>query len=121
MFRTHLFGAPSIIVYTPTVNKFVLYSADKFIQEWPTVELVGQTSLAGVHGKAHKRIRRFVTNSINAPEALNRIAALVQPRMVTALQSWAQMGKIKARVETQKVFNYENIFGYTTNICGFLS
>jgi len=115
MFRTHLFGAPSIIVYTPIVNKFVLYSADKFIQEWPTVELVGRTSLAGVHGKAHKRIRRFVTNSINAPEALNRIAALVQPRMVSALQSWAQMGKIKARVETQKVFNYENIFGYTTN------
>jgi cytochrome P450 len=106
MFRTHLFGSPSIIVYTPTIHKFVLYSEDKFKAEWPTIELMGRNSLVAVHGKAHIRVRNFVTNAINRPDALNRIAALVQPRMVAALQSWAQMGKIKARFETQKVFIY---------------
>jgi ent-kaurenoic acid hydroxylase len=62
--------------------------------------------MAAVHGKAHTRVRSFVTNAINRPDALNRIAALVQPRMVIALRSWAQMGKINARFETQKVFNF---------------
>lgn len=105
MFRTHLFGAPSIIVYTPAVNKFVLFSDSNFKQEWPTVELMGVTSMVAVHGKAHTRVRKFVTNAINRPDALSRIAALVQPHIVTALRSWAEMGKIKAKVETQKVFN----------------
>jgi hypothetical protein len=66
--------------------------------------------MAAVHGKAHTRVRSFVTNAINRPDALNRIAALVQPRMVIALRSWAQMGKINARFETQKVFIYILIY-----------
>ncbi|CAI8596139.1 unnamed protein product [Vicia faba] len=108
MFRTHLFGAPSIIVYTPNVHKFVLHKDDIFIAEWPTIELMGITSLLAVHGKAHTRVRNFVTNVINRPDALNRIAALVQPRMINALRSWAQIGKINARFETQKL-TFENI------------
>ncbi|XP_058784722.1 ent-kaurenoic acid oxidase 2-like [Vicia villosa] len=108
MFRTHLFGAPSIIVYIPNIHKFVLHKEDKLIAEWPTIELMGRTSLVAVHGKAHTRVRNFVTNVINRPDALNRIAALVQPRMINALQSWAQIGKINARFETQKL-TFENI------------
>ncbi|KAI5410482.1 hypothetical protein KIW84_055839 [Lathyrus oleraceus] len=108
MFRTHLFGEPSIIVYTPAVNKFVLFSDTNFKQEWPTVELMGVTSMVAVHGKAHTRVRNFVTNAINRPDALSRIAALVQPHIVTALRSWDDMGKIKAKVETQKM-SFESI------------
>ncbi|RHN66294.1 putative cytochrome P450 [Medicago truncatula] len=108
MFRTHLFGTPSIIVYTSTIHKFMLYSKDKFKAEWPTIELMGRNSLVAVHGKAHTQVHNFVTNAINRPDALNRIVALVQPRMVAALQSWAQMDKIKARFETQKM-TFENI------------
>ncbi|XP_058762849.1 ent-kaurenoic acid oxidase 2-like [Vicia villosa] len=103
MFRTHLFGAPSIIVYTPPINKFVLFSEDKFRPEWPTFELTGQTSLSSVQGKAHTRLRNVVTNTINRPEALNSIAVLVQPHILAALRSWARMGKIKAKFETQKM------------------
>ncbi|XP_061355136.1 ent-kaurenoic acid oxidase 2-like [Gastrolobium bilobum] len=103
MFRTHLFGSPTMIVYTPPLNKFVLHSEDKFKQEWPTVELMGTASMLAVHGKAHARVRSFVTNSINRPDSLRRIALLVQPRIVNALQSWAKMGKINARVETHQL------------------
>jgi ent-kaurenoic acid hydroxylase len=110
MFRTHLFGVPSVIVYSASVHKYVLHNEDIFKAEWPTIELMGRTSMVAVHGKAHTRVRSFVTNAINRPDALNRIAALVQPRMVIALRSWAQMGKINARFETQKVFIYILIY-----------
>ncbi|WJX36857.1 ent-kaurenoic acid monooxygenase [Trifolium repens] len=80
MFRTHLFGKPTIIVYTPAVNKFVLFSDTNFKLEWPSIEILGQTSIAAVHGKAHTRVRNCITNAINRPDALSRIAALVQPR-----------------------------------------
>lgn len=103
MFRTHLFGAPSIIACKPMVSKFVLQSDDKFILEWPSVELMGPTSMVAVHGEEHARVRSFVTNAINSPEALRRIALIVQPRLVAALHSWAQKGRINAYVETKKV------------------
>ncbi|KAL5544344.1 hypothetical protein UlMin_008128 [Ulmus minor] len=108
LYRTHLFGSPSIIACSPKVNKFVFQREDDFILQWPNVDIVGSTSLVTVHGKSHARLRNFVTNAINRPEALRRIAQLVQPRMVAALQSWSQKGTIKAYNETKKV-TFENI------------
>ncbi|WJX36850.1 ent-kaurenoic acid monooxygenase [Trifolium repens] len=108
MFRTHLFGKPSIIVYAPAIHKFVLFSDSNFKQDWPTVEVMGRTSMVAVHGKAHTRVRNFVINAINRPDALTRIAALVQPNIVVSLRSWAEIGKIKAKFETQKLI-LENI------------
>ncbi|KAI9117268.1 hypothetical protein K1719_011434 [Acacia pycnantha] len=108
LFRTHLFGSPSIIACEPLVTKFVFQSEDKFILEWPSVELMGLTSLVAVHGKEHARLRSFVTNAINCPNALRRIALVVQPRVVAALRSWAHKGRINAHLETKKV-TFENI------------
>ncbi|KAI4365905.1 hypothetical protein MLD38_021844 [Melastoma candidum] len=109
MFRTHLFGRPSIITCFPMVNKFVLQSDDaKFGPGWPTPELVGRTSLIMVQGAEHQRVRAFVVNAINKPDALRRITLLVQPRIVAALQSWAAKGRIIAYKEAKKV-TFENI------------
>ncbi|KAK4257154.1 hypothetical protein QN277_006778 [Acacia crassicarpa] len=108
LLRTHLFGAPSIIACEPLVTKFVLQSDDKFILEWPSRELMGLTSMVVVHGKEHARLRSFVTDAINCPNALRRIALVVQPRVVAALHSWAHQGRINAYLETRKV-TFENI------------
>ncbi|KAL6283885.1 hypothetical protein ACE6H2_014814 [Prunus campanulata] len=108
MYRSHLFGSPCIITCFPAVNKFVLQSLDTFILDWPTVDLLGRSSLVAVHGKPHARLRSFVTNAINQPDALRRVALFVQPRMVAVLQSWALKGRIKAYDETKKL-TFENI------------
>ncbi|KAL6178115.1 hypothetical protein ACLB2K_049634 [Fragaria x ananassa] len=108
MYRTHLFGSPSIITCFPAVNKYVLQSDDIFTSEWPNVDLMGPTSLVSVSGKSHTRVRSYVTNVINRPDALRRIALLVQPRIIAALESWAQKGRIKAFDEANKL-SFENI------------
>ncbi|PQQ08242.1 ent-kaurenoic acid oxidase [Prunus yedoensis var. nudiflora] len=108
MYRSHLFGTPCIITCFPAVNKFVLQSLDTFILDWPTVDLLGRSSLVAVHGKHHARLRSYVTNAINQPDALRRVALFVQPRMVAVLQSWALKGRIKAYDETKKL-TFENI------------
>lgn len=102
MYRTYLFGSPSIITCFPTVNKFVFQSEDFFL-DWPSVELMGHTSLVAVQGRSHERLKSYVTGAINRPDALRRIAQLVQPRMVAALESWAQKGRITALDEAKKV------------------
>lgn len=108
MYRTYLFGSPCIITCFPSVNKFVFRANKAFILEWPNAELMGATSVVMVNGKAHARLRSFVLNAINRPDALRQIAALVQPRLVSALEMWAQKGRIVAYHEIKKV-TFENI------------
>ncbi|KAE8124088.1 hypothetical protein FH972_018998 [Carpinus fangiana] len=81
MYRTHLFGSPSIMACFPSVNKFIFQSDDKLLLDWPQVDLMGPASLVAVHGKSHARLRSYVVNTINRPDALRRIALHVQPRM----------------------------------------
>ncbi|KAL8230673.1 hypothetical protein R6Q57_000451 [Mikania cordata] len=108
MYKTHLFGKPSVIVFSPTASKFVFRAEESFKLKWPNVELVGKTSLVGVHGKKHARVRSFVSKSINQPEALRRIAGIVQPRMISALASWVKRPTITSYKEIKKV-TFENI------------
>ncbi|KAB2620625.1 ent-kaurenoic acid oxidase 1-like [Pyrus ussuriensis x Pyrus communis] len=77
----------------PNSQQIVFQSDDTFILEWPCVDLMGHTSPVAVHGKSHARLRGYVTKAINQPDALRRIAQLVQPRIIAALDSWAQKGK----------------------------
>lgn len=108
LFRSHLFGIPTIIACAPHVSKFVFHSHDNFILQWPTVTLMGTDSLVAVQGEDHARLRSFVVNAINRPNSLRRIALLVQPRIVAALESWAQKAQFKAHHETKTV-TFENI------------
>ncbi|XP_024971412.1 ent-kaurenoic acid oxidase 2-like [Cynara cardunculus var. scolymus] len=103
MYRTHLFGYPSVIVYSPAANKFVFRHEESFILEWPNVELIGKNSLSAVHGKAHTRIRSLVSRSLNQPDALRRITIFVQPRIISALKSWAERRTINSYKEIKKV------------------
>ncbi|CAH1422443.1 unnamed protein product [Lactuca virosa] len=111
MYKTHLFGRPSVITFLPTTNKFVLRDTETFRLEWANPELIGKTSMFVVNGDAHLRIRNFVIRSINQPDALRRIALAVQPRMISALQTWTTRGKINSFNEIMKVTS-ENIGKY---------
>lgn len=103
LYRSHLFGSPTIIACLPAVNKFVLQSSDLFAIRWPSVELVGYNSIVAVDGAAHDRLRAFVVNAVNRPEALKEIILTVQPRLIAALRLWAELGVINAYKEAKKV------------------
>ncbi|KAF6145891.1 hypothetical protein GIB67_028886 [Kingdonia uniflora] len=103
MYKTHLFGSPSIIGCSPAFNKFVMQNDDLFSFRRSTPDIVGQKSLVVLNGKAHTRPRSYVFNSINKPDALQKIAKLVQPRIVASFRSWVEKGKIRGIEETRKV------------------
>ncbi|KAF9589497.1 hypothetical protein IFM89_025044 [Coptis chinensis] len=94
MYRTYLFGSPSIIGCSPAFNKYVLQSSDLFQQKWPSTELFGLHALAIVEGKPHTRLRSYLTNAINRPDALKKITTIIQPHIVSSLRSWAEKGRI---------------------------
>ncbi|PWA55189.1 cytochrome P450 [Artemisia annua] len=102
MYKTHLFGRPSVIVFSSTAIKYAFRAEESFLLDRPNVEIVGKSSLVAVHGKTHARLRSFVSRSTNQPDALRQIARLVQPRMVSGLQCWAKRGKINSYEEIKK-------------------
>uniref|UniRef100_A0ACD5WMF2 Uncharacterized protein n=2 Tax=Avena sativa TaxID=4498 RepID=A0ACD5WMF2_AVESA len=110
MYRTHLFGSPTVVACTSAAAKFVFQAGgDTFGMQWPVPELVGLSSLVNVEGGSHARLRGVIIAAINRPSSLRSIAAVLQPRVVAALDSWADMGTIDASREMRKVT--------FTNIC----
>ncbi|KAI3463998.1 hypothetical protein Pfo_020661 [Paulownia fortunei] len=129
LYRSHLFGTPSIIVYSPSANKHVLQTQSDFPAYWPTIELMGSTSLTAIQGASHARVINFVVRAINQPDALRRIALMVQPSIAAALELWAQKGRITVFKEAKKeqwllykfrartiYLTFENIGKYFANI-----
>eukprot|EP01018_Ginkgo_biloba_P019769 Gb_28386 [translate_table: standard] len=99
IYRTYLFRCPSILTCSPEFNKFVLGSGTEdgsFSTGWPSPELIGKKSLVSVEGHQHKRVRRYLMQAINNPEALKRIFCLIQPNFKAAFEDWASKGTINA-------------------------
>jgi ent-kaurenoic acid hydroxylase len=104
MYRTHLFGSPTVVACAPAANKFVFQAgSDTFGVRWPVPELVGLNAIGIVEGGHHTRLRGVILGSNNRPSSLRTIAAVVQPGILAALNSWADMGIIVASAEAKKV------------------
>ncbi|KAJ8439303.1 hypothetical protein Cgig2_006439 [Carnegiea gigantea] len=101
-YRTHLFGSPSIVVYSPSVCKFVLHSSERFKQEWPTIEALGSNSVITLQGERHTLLKNFLVNALNHRDSLTRTVEQVQPSVVAALESWSKKGKFIAKDELRK-------------------
>jgi hypothetical protein len=69
VYRTHLFGSPTVLVCSPAANKFVLQSSQDgtFGIRWPAPELVGVSCVGNVDGSQHARLRGFILAAINRP------------------------------------------------------
>lgn len=106
LYKTHLFGSPSIIACSPSANKFVLQSDENFGMGWPSTEITGKNSLLALQGSPHARLRGLVVKAINQPDPLRKIAIMVQPRIIEALQLWSKKGRIAALHEVKKVDSY---------------
>ncbi|XP_027079550.2 ent-kaurenoic acid oxidase 2-like [Coffea arabica] len=114
LYKTHLFGSPSIIACSPSANKSILQSDQVFAMGWPGTKITGNKFLIALEGSSHARIRGLVVKALNQPDALRRIAIMVQPGIVAALQQWSKEGRVVVFNKAKKV-TFENIGKY---FCG---
>ncbi|CAO2832131.1 unnamed protein product [Amaranthus hypochondriacus] len=102
VYRTHLYGVPSIIVCASSLCKHILNSGDNFKAEWPTNKVVGRNSVISIEGERHDIIKSLVVNCFSRPDALAWVMHKVQPCIVSALESWSQKPNIKTFYELKK-------------------
>ncbi|KAL2348255.1 hypothetical protein Fmac_002255 [Flemingia macrophylla] len=93
MYRTHLFGNPSIIVCTPETCRKVLTDDEQFKLGYPasTMVLTGKRSFHGISNVEHKRLRRLTTSPITGHEALSTYIGLIEAVAVKKLQELSNM------------------------------
>lgn len=105
IYRTHLFGYPTIVTSSPLINKQVLGSMTeegRVSTGWPSNQLIGSSSVAVVDGLGHKRLRRYLMEAFNNPRALKAVLTSAQPIFISAFEDWASKRRINAFEETKK-------------------
>lgn len=93
MYKTHLFGSPSIIVCTPETCRKVLTDEENLKLGYPpsTMALTGKRSFHGISNTEHKRLRRLITSPINGHEALSSYIGLIENIAVKHLEELSTM------------------------------
>ncbi|XP_075642403.1 7,8-epoxymelianol synthase CYP88A154-like [Castanea sativa] len=94
IYKTYMFGKPSVIVCTPETCRKVLTNDDQFKLGYPkaTTILTGK-SFHGITNAEHKRLRRLTTAPINGHEALSGYIDLIEGIVVSSLEEWASMNR----------------------------
>ncbi|XP_021904800.1 ent-kaurenoic acid oxidase 2-like, partial [Carica papaya] len=115
LYRTYLFGFPSILACTPAATKFVFHSHLLFPHRFSTKELVGPNSMLAATGDYHARIKSHVTAGLVHTNSLKKFLLVAQPGMKASLESWAQMGTIRS-FDVVKKMVFENIAEFFVSI-----
>ncbi|KAL3516721.1 hypothetical protein ACH5RR_023623 [Cinchona calisaya] len=105
IYKTVMFGNPSIIVTTPEGCRRVLTDDEAFMPGWPisTVELIGRKSFIGISYEEHKRLRKLTAAPVNGHEALSIYVKYIEDNVILALDKWANMGQIEFLTQLRKL------------------
>jgi cytochrome P450 len=94
IFKTHVFGRPTVVMIGPEANRFVLMGENQyFTMSWPhsTEVLLGQSSLSIQQGSVHQS-RRKLLSQIFQPKAIAGYLPIMEPIVLSYLQKWQQLG-----------------------------
>ncbi|XP_071741207.1 ent-kaurenoic acid oxidase 2-like [Rutidosis leptorrhynchoides] len=105
IYKTLMFGNPSIIVTVPEVCRKVLLDDNTFKPGWPlsTVQLAGRKSFIGITNEEHKRLRKMTKGPLNGQEALSMYLHYIETNVVLALENWSNMGRIEFLTELRRL------------------
>ncbi|XP_072993167.1 ent-kaurenoic acid oxidase-like [Typha latifolia] len=105
IYKSFMFGSPTIIIITPEGCKQVLMDDEHFVTGWPkaTMELIGKKSFIGISQDEHKRLRRLTAAPINGHEALNSYLQFIDSTVESTLEKWATMGDIEFLTELRRL------------------
>ncbi|KAL6848426.1 hypothetical protein ACP4OV_021720 [Aristida adscensionis] len=91
VYRTFMFGRPTILVTTAEGCKQVLMDDEAFVTGWPpaTISLIGRKSFISISPEEHRRLRKLTAAPINGHDALTAYLAFIDRTVVAALRRWS--------------------------------
>ncbi len=96
IFKTHLFGCPTVFVIDEQINRFILMNEEKyFVSAWPksTRVLLGNYSLTTNAGEFHTSRRRLIYQAFK-PRALASYIPTIEKITQQYLQKWETIANL---------------------------
>ncbi|KAH7514372.1 hypothetical protein FEM48_Zijuj11G0082600 [Ziziphus jujuba var. spinosa] len=106
IYRTYLFGKPSIIVCAPDTSRKVLQNMEELKHGYPkaTFILTGRKALHHVTKEEHRRMRRLTTAPLSGHEALSSYVEYIEEIGVKVLEEMSSMKEpVELLTETRKM------------------
>lgn len=113
IYKSHMFGSPSVIVTSPDACRRVLMDNETFGPGWPksVTELLGDRGFHGITNEEHRRLRRLTAGSLSGQEALSFYIEYIKDIAITSLKDLSEKEKpIELLTEMRK--NAFNIIMY---------
>ncbi|KAL6838776.1 hypothetical protein ACP4OV_031490 [Aristida adscensionis] len=95
VFRSHLFGAATVVTAEAEVSRFVLQSgAAAFVPWYPRslTELMGKSSILLINGSLQRRVHGLVGAFFKSPQLKAQVTADMQRRLAPAFAAWRRQG-----------------------------
>ncbi|KAE8735983.1 Beta-amyrin 11-oxidase [Hibiscus syriacus] len=92
IYKTSLFGNPSIIVSSPELCRKILTDDERFEFGYPPSfnKLLGKKSLHGISNSEHRRLRKLLVAPINGHEALSMYIGYIEDIMISSMKEWVR-------------------------------
>ncbi|MEA5573833.1 cytochrome P450 [Calothrix sp. UHCC 0171] len=94
VFKTHIFGQPTIIASGADANKYIFTNENKyFTNNWPksTKELLGAASLSVQVGAEHQKRRKILSQAFQ-PRALSSYISTIEANTYKYFEHWENLG-----------------------------
>ncbi|KAJ4767849.1 Cytochrome P450 family protein [Rhynchospora pubera] len=92
IFKTHLFGKPTVVCTDSEVNKYILISESKgnFLLGYPRTffEMIGKWSTLSLYNSEHKAMRGALISLVNGPALRDRVLPKIDEFMQSYLHNW---------------------------------
>ncbi|KAJ8750031.1 hypothetical protein K2173_013946 [Erythroxylum novogranatense] len=105
VFRSHLFGSPTIVSCDHDLNMFILQNEDKLFQaDYPKVmhDILGNFSLLILSSDSHKKQRNVVVNFVSSCKSSINFCNLAEKLAVSVLESWKDCREVSFFREMKK-------------------
>ena len=111
VFKSHIFGTPTIVSTDAEVSRFVLQSdAKAFVPFYPKslTELMGKSSILLINGSLQRKIHGLIGSFFKSPHLKDQITRDMQNYVQQSMDKWRDDQPIYIQDETKNVsvFNF---------------
>jgi 3-epi-6-deoxocathasterone 23-monooxygenase len=106
VFKSHIFGSPTIVSTDADVNEFILQSVAKvFVPSYPKslMELMGESSILLINGTLQRRIHGLIGAFFKSQQLKILITKDIHKYVRESMENWKEDQPIYIQDETKKV------------------
>lgn len=106
MFKSHLFGSPTIVSTDPEFSKIVLQSdAKNFVPSYPKslTELMGKSSILVINGCLQKKIHGLIAVFLKSPHLRTHVINNMQSYVQRSMETWTEHAPVLIQNEAKTV------------------